>query len=330
MSSFVFTCGDVNGIGPEIVIKTLNKLSQARSKNKFYFICPLNIFELTAKHIPPRFSFDVIKNLTDENTSDIVIVNIGNVKQNLGKTTVSSGRISFNSIKTSYSMLLNNYVNAVVTAPISKTAIIKAGIKFSGHTDMLAKWSKSEYYVMTFLSKLICTALVTIHYSLKNVSNLLNSNKLVQIINVIDHTLRIDLNINNPKIAVLGLNPHAGENGLIGNEEIDVIIPAVKECSRKLIVHGPFSPDAFFARKQYRDYDLVLGMYHDQVLIPFKLLNPNRGVNYTAGLPIVRTSPDHGVAYDIAADYVADESSMVQAYKYAAMIVKNRKKQIAG
>lgn len=328
MNSFIFTCGDTNGIGPEIVIKTLNRITRRKSKNIYYFICPLNIFEATSKHIPPEFSFEVINKIKTIKSTNVIVLDSGYAKQNLGKSTIYSGRNSYNSLKTAFDMLRSKLANAVITAPISKTSIYKAGIHFPGHTEMFADWTNTGDYVMTFLSKQICTALATIHIPLKNVSNLLNSNKLTTIINVLDRTLRYDLNISNPKIAVLGLNPHAGENGLIGIQECNTIIPVIKKCSRKFNINGPFPADAFFARRLYKNFDIVLGMYHDQVLIPFKLLNPDGGVNYTAGLPIVRTSPDHGVAYDIAGDYVADESSMVQAYLYAKKIVNNRKKSI--
>lgn len=328
MNSFIFTCGDINGIGPEIVIKALNKITSVRVDAKFYFICPLNIFESTATHVSPKFEYVVKKSIYEDSSSRIIVVNNSSAKQNLGKPTASSGRVSFNAIHSAYLMLQDKLANAVITAPISKTAINKANVGFSGHTEMFAKWTHSKTYVMTFLSNKIKTALVTIHKPIQEVANSLNQSKLADIIYILDRTLKIDLDINKPRIAVLGLNPHAGEGGLIGQEEKNIIIPAINLCSRKISVEGPFPSDAFFARRRYKEFDMVLGMYHDQSLIPFKLLNPGSGVNYTAGLPIVRTSPDHGVAYDIAGDFVADESSILQAYKYAATIVKNRRKNL--
>jgi 4-hydroxythreonine-4-phosphate dehydrogenase len=141
--------------------------------------------------------------------------------------------------------------------------------------------------------------------------------------------LKNDLGINSPSIAVLGLNPHAGEEGLIGDEESRIIIPLLKSFNKQINIQGPFSTDAFFATSNYKNYDLVFGMYHDQVLIPFKMMNFAKGVNYTAGLPIIRTSPDHGVAYDIAWQNKADESSMLQSYFYADKILTNRMKNVA-
>jgi len=141
---------------------------------------------------------------------------------------------------------------------------------------------------------------------------------------ILIHSLMKDMKISDPKIAVLGLNPHAGENGIIGKEEENIIFPAIKSYPKNNLLTGPFSPDAFFANQLYKNYDLVLGMYHDQVLIPFKMINFGKGVNFTAGLPIIRTSPDHGVAYDIAEKNIADASSMIEAFKYAKKITANR------
>jgi len=331
MNNFVFTCGDTNGIGPEIVIKTLNKLVRLNSNNRYFFICPVNIFHSTTKNIKPEFTYSIVDSLTFSKTisPSVIVYNSGNAKQSFGKPTITSGKSSYNSIKLSFNMLRAKLADAVITAPISKKAINLAGVNFPGHTEMYANWCKTENYVMTFLSKKLCTALVTIHKPIKEISKLLNKRKLESVINVLINALHYDLRINDPSIAVLGLNPHAGETGLIGKEEKEIILPAIKKCSRSISIEGPFSPDAFFARKLYKNYDIVLGMYHDQVLIPFKLLNSSGGVNYTAGLPIVRTSPDHGVAYDIASAYRADESSMLQAFSYAEKIVINRKKRFA-
>ena len=201
-----------------------------------------------------------------------------------------------------------------------------AGINFSGQTEMFARWSNTKNYAMTFLSKKMCAALFTIHHPLKDISKLLTFKRLSTLVDVIINTLKFDLEILEPKIAVLGLNPHAGENGIIGREEIDIIRPVIKKYTKSVEIAGPFSSDAFFGSKAYKNYDMIIGMYHDQVLIPFKILNFGGGVNYTAGLPIVRTSPDHGVAYDIAGKFIADESSILQAFKYAKRIVNNRKK----
>ncbi len=328
MNKFVFTCGDINGIGPEIVIKTLNQITRYKTHHKFYFICPSNIFQAATLHIKPIFKYEIV-NQKEQDSSDIVtVINSGTAKQSIGKPTISSGKASYKSLVLSYELLRRDDADAVITAPISKTAIKMAGINFSGQTEMFAKWSNTKNYAMTFLSKKMCATLFTIHNPLQDVSKLLNIKKLDALVEVIIRTLKTDLQVLKPKIAVLGLNPHAGENGIIGKEEIDIISPVIKKYAKSVSIKGPFSSDAFFGSKAYKNYDMIVGMYHDQVLIPFKLLNFSGGVNYTAGLPIVRTSPDHGVAYDIAGKFIADESSILQAFKYAKRIVNNRKKII--
>jgi 4-hydroxythreonine-4-phosphate dehydrogenase len=323
MSKFVFTCGDINGIGPEIVIKALNKITRG-SKDEFIFACPQNIFKFVSKFITPEFEYTVSNTISSRNKKQVLILNTGLFKHTPGIPTVDSGRASFESIQTSFELLKNGYSDAVVTAPISKTAIKFAGKNFPGHTEMFAEWCNVKNYVMMFLSGKMNAAIATIHEPIKKVPGLITKKLLNQNIEVIINALQNDLKIKSPMIAILGLNPHAGENGLIGREEEEKIKPFIFESKYSRYLSGPFSPDAFFANKMYRKFDLVLGMYHDQALIPFKLINFGSGVNYTAGLPIVRTSPDHGTAFDIAGKGIADESSIISAFIYAKKIVKNR------
>ena len=325
MKKFVFTCGDINGIGPEIVIKTLNKIS-SKTKNKFYFVCPSNVFIETTKFVKPKFKYEIVKKVDNSSPFTVQVIDLGNARINPCKATSSSGKISYNSIKSAFMLAADKEADAIITAPISKTAFNIAKINFPGHTEMLARWSDTRNYVMMFLSKKLNAALLTIHKPVKMVPRLVTKERLLNTLNILHHTLKIDLNILKPKIAVLGLNPHAGENGIIGVEEEKVIKPLIKRLQSTKKISGPFSPDAFFGAKMYKNYDLILGMYHDQALIPFKLLNFSNGVNYTAGLKIIRTSPDHGVAYDIAWKNKADESSLFSAYKYAELISKNREK----
>ena len=324
MNKFIFTCGDTNGIGPEIVIKALNKVSDDTERN-FIFICPKNSFIETAKIVPVYFDFKIKSSFDEPEPGVVTVLNIRNPKQEWGKPTRASGKAAFKAIKTSADLLIKEKADAVITAPISKTAIKLAGYNYPGHTEMYGSWTKSKNFVMVFFSKKINAALTTIHEPLKNVPKLLTSKNIKSKIDVIVNMLRRDMNIEKPKIAVLGLNPHAGEEGLIGSEEKKTIAPVINNSEYSEYLSGPFSPDAFFGRKLYENFDLVLGMYHDQVLIPFKLLSFSSGVNYTAGLPIVRTSPDHGVAYDIAGKNIADEKSILEAFYLAEKIVNNRK-----
>ena len=339
MNKYIFTCGDTNGIGPEIVVKALNKITvtsssglesnqinSSNSQNGFIFICPKNIFEETIKRTPANFDFQIENKFVDFEHDHVLVLNIKNTKLKFGKATKASGKAAFRAIKLSSEILNKKKADAVITAPISKAAIKLAGYNYPGHTEMYAEWSKIKDFVMLFTSKELRAGLVTIHEPLKAVPKLLSAKNIEKKIKVVIDTLINDMNILNPSVAVLGLNPHAGEDGLIGTEEKKIIAPLVKKSEYAKYLSGPFSPDAFFGSKAYKKYDFVLGMYHDQVLIPFKLLNFSLGVNFTAGLPIVRTSPDHGVAYDIAGKNIADESSILEAFYLAEKIVHNRKK----
>jgi len=215
----------------------------------------------------------------------------------------------------------------VITAPISKEAFHKCGIEFPGHTELFASWTNTENVVMFFHSSKLKAALLTIHIPLKTVSYSLEPALIKKKLNIIIETLKNDFQIASPKIALLGVNPHAGENGLLGSEEEEIFFPVVSEY--KDIVFGPFPADAFFGMHLYKNYNAVIGCYHDQVLIPFKMLSFADGVNFTAGLPIVRTSPDHGTAYDIAWKGIANPSSMISAAKLAINICENRNKHAA-
>jgi 4-hydroxythreonine-4-phosphate dehydrogenase len=322
MNTFLFSCGDINGVGPEIIIKSLNKIHSLPDK-KFIVLIPYNVFELTAGVVKPEFTYKVTNKLEDIESRNVIIYDLGKSRQELGQVSKEAGKIAYKAIKTSYAMLSRKFADAVITAPISKSAIHKYGIKFPGHTEIYSDWCGVKNYVMTFLSSEMNAALLTIHEPIKNISKLIKQKLLISTIETIKNTFQYDFACTNIKLAVLGFNPHAGESGQFGSEEEKIIKPVLEKFS---YCDGPFSPDAFFANKLYNKYDCVLGMYHDQVLIPFKMLNFSSGVNYTAGLPIIRTSPDHGTAFDIAGQGTADESSMIQAFRYADIIINNRKK----
>lgn len=322
---FIFTCGDINGIGPEIVLKALNKAC-SKSFDKFIFISPHNVFFETSLHIRPNFSFEV-SNKFKETESQVLVIGSGKAKWEPGKPSKYSGKISFESIKLSAKLVLDGKADAIITAPASKTAFKLAGVKFPGHTEIYASICKSKNFNMLFYSKSFMAIPLTIHEPISKVSKLINKQRIKDALDNAILSLQKDFKVLNPSIAVLGLNPHAGEAGLIGSEELKIVSPVIKEY--KGVVKGPFSADAFFGNKMYEKFDLVIGMYHDQVLIPFKLINFGKGVNYTAGLPIVRTSPDHGTAYDIASKYCADDSSIYEAFTAAKLIVENRKEFVA-
>jgi len=324
MKNIIFTCGDVNGIGPEIVIKTISNIFDP-AKYKLNFLCPKKVFIDTARNVGVTFPFEINKSLDLKESEIVSIVSFSDAHLEPGIPTKKSGEVSYKAIEAAFKAVWKNKADAVVTAPISKKAFQLAGIKFKGHTEILAKWSKVSNYMMMFHSKNLMCGLVTIHEPIESIPKILTQKKLDTAIKITVESLRKDFGIKEPNISVLGLNPHAGEEGIIGKEEIKIIKPVLLQSDYKNFLSGPFVPDAFFANKLYKKFDFVLGMYHDQVLIPFKLLNFNTGVNFTAGLPIIRTSPDHGTAFDIAQMGIADSGSMIQAFYLADKIIDNRR-----
>jgi 4-hydroxythreonine-4-phosphate dehydrogenase len=328
MTRVVFTCGDVNGIGPEIAVKAYTKIFNKNNNNQIIFVCPRKIFDHYYKLTKATFKYQIVNKLS-LSKSHLNLIPLSDSKIKFGYPSLTSGKIAFDSIMKSLDLIDQNYADVLVTAPISKEALRFAGISYSGHTELLAQYENRNNYLMLFLSEKIKAGLLTIHSPISNVSKLITKEKITKAIKLLSLTAKQDIKIKNPKIAVLGLNPHAGENGLIGDEEEKIIKPAIKISQKRFNVSGPFVPDAFWGNKTYKQFDMILGMYHDQVLIPFKLLNFNRGVNFTAGLKLIRTSPDHGTAYDIAGSNKADESSILQSYKYAIKIFQNRNRFIA-
>ncbi len=326
METYVFTCGDINGIGPEICVKTFNKIYNP-SKFKIIFFCPAEVFETELeKSEEQKFDYRIINKPTaaDYSGKDITIFNIGKAVQKFGSPTIASGKICYKAIKESFKLVSNLTASAMITAPISKIALNKTNINYPGHTELLAELCGIKKYSMMFVSHTIKAGLVTTHEPIKNIPKLITKRRIINTIKTIHDSLVNDFNLKNPTIAMLGLNPHAGEEGKIGKEEKTIIKPALEYFDNEFI-EGPFVPDAFFGKREYQKYDAIIGMYHDQILIPFKLLNFERGVNFTAGLPIIRTSPDHGTAFDIAGTGKADYQSFYNAFKVAKQILKNRK-----
>ncbi|MBU1101410.1 MAG: 4-hydroxythreonine-4-phosphate dehydrogenase PdxA [Bacteroidetes bacterium] len=324
MNKFIFTCGDINGIGPEICIKTINRFCTEKN-SQFIFIAPSNVIKKLKHEIGFNFNPVWIRNhkLLPDIKGNVVFIPLPITKIKIGSPTSESGKASYLALTIAKEILINKNADALVTAPISKSAFEMGGINFPGHTELLAEWANTKSFSMMFLSNIFKCNLATIHEPIKNVSKLITKKKLETLFDIVGHSLINDFGLSDPRIAVLGLNPHAGESGKIGKEELNIILPAIKE-NRKWKVEGPFVPDAFFGKKMYKNYDSVIGMYHDQVLIPFKMICFDKGVNYTAGLPFIRTSPDHGTAYDISWQNKANESSMDEAYKWAKKILKLR------
>ncbi len=326
MKTFVFTCGDVNGIGPEICIKALNRLTK-EGKDRFILLLPENILCSLKEILPIEFDYRVSSGVVGFTDSSVIVIDSFDTEYDpqYGATSVEAGDISFKAIQKGVELCSSGIADTMITAPISKKGIQLAGHDFPGHTEMLAEWTGADDFVMTFVADQFRCALATIHEPIRKVSSILSEDVIIGKVGIVNEMLKKDFDISNPKIAVLGLNPHAGEDGKIGKEENEIIRPAIATLKKKgIAAEGPFVPDAFFGNHMHNNYDLIFGMYHDQVLIPFKMTAFNTGVNYTAGLPIVRTSPDHGTAFDIAGKGEADPESILCAFRLAKEIVTHR------
>lgn len=323
-----FTCGDLNGIGLELIIKTL-------SDNRILNICTPVIFASSKsinfyrKSLPDiNFSFQPIKDFTRLNNKQANVYTCWEEEVSItpGQLNDVGGKYARQSLETATAMLLKGHMQGLVTAPIHKKNIQDSSFSYTGHTPYLKDNFKIEDVVMLMVADNLRIALVTEHVAIKNITQQIAIKNINSKLQILHKSLQRDFGIDKPKIAVLGLNPHAGDEGLIGNEEKTIIKPAVKEMKQSgILVFGPYSADAFFARGRYQSFDAVLAMYHDQGLIPFKSLAIGEGVNFTAGLPIVRTSPDHGTAFDIAGKGIADPSSFLQAIFECVDIIRQRK-----
>ncbi|MFI5144693.1 MAG: 4-hydroxythreonine-4-phosphate dehydrogenase PdxA [Ignavibacteria bacterium] len=314
----LITIGDINGIGPEIILKSLSREDIAK-RYDITVVTPVSVFE---------YYYRLLNLMPVKGMFKIVSIGDEKVKIKPGKITKESGTISGLAIKTAVGLCKRNEFDAIVTAPISKKALNIGGYNYSGHTEMLTDLCKSCDSVMVMISKKIIMGFASTHPPLKEAPKLINQEMLAGKLEICYKTLKNDFGISKPQIGVLSLNPHAGESGQIGREEIDIIKPSmvkIRKLHKGLKLEGPFPSDSYFAFKTYNRFDLTFAMYHDQGFIPFKMIAGLKGVNFTAGLPIVRTSPDHGTAYDIAGKNLADEASLVEAIKSADKIFKTRK-----
>lgn len=317
--------GDFNGIGPEIILKSLSKIDLKKSIP--VIIAPKNIIEYYAKLFSPKPEFHFITDPENkkEGKVNVLQLNDDRLKITPGIQSAESGKAAMLSIEKSIELCLKKQADAMVTAPISKEAVNLAGYDIPGHTEFLAAQTNAEHVLMMLVSDNLRVALVTAHVPIKEVAENITAKLIKTKVQILAGSLRNDFGIERPKIAVLGLNPHAGDGGVIGMEEIEIIDPVIKEvrsAQNQFTIHGPFPADGFFGRKLHTKHDAILAMYHDQGLAPFKLLSFGKGVNFTAGLPIIRTSPDHGTAFDIAGKGIADPSSFKEAYKLAVKLAK--------
>jgi len=324
------TMGDPAGIGPEIIVKAL-------SDPKIYDLCrPLVFGDRGAlKLCVGKKRIPAIREITHSSEAQgkpgqIDLIAVCNLERGVltpGIPKVEGGMAMVDCIVTAVEMAKRNELSAVVTCPISKSLMQQAGHAYEGHTQLIASLTRCEDYVMMLAGEKLRVALVTIHCSLREVPLLLSKEKVYKTISVTSRALQQDFGLRNPRIAVAALNPHAGEEGLFGKEEEEVIRPAIQKAKAEgHQVEGPFPADSLFFRAAGGEFDAVVAMYHDQGLIPLKLLHFSDAVNVTLGLSIVRTSVDHGTAYDIAGKDIADPSSLKSAIRMAVSIAKNRGK----
>ncbi len=321
--------GDINGIGYEVIIKSL-------MDNMINDICVPVVYgspKVAAYHRKAlninNFSFNNIKSPEEANHKKANMINCldDNIRVELGKSTEQGGEAALISLERAVDDLLNGKINVLITAPIDKKNIQSEKFTFKGHTEYLRAKANAADVLMFMLSENMRIGFATGHVPLNMVSGLLTIELLVRKLKLMNQSLMVDFGIRKPQIAVLGLNPHAGDSSLLGTEEAEIIIPAMKQCEREgIMTFGPFPADGFFGAGSFARFDGILSMYHDQGLAPFKALSFDSGVNFTAGLPFVRTSPVHGTAFHIAGKGEASENSFRQALYAACSILRNRQK----
>lgn len=317
--------GDINGIGLEIILKTLiePEISEicipvlfSSQKTVSYFRKALSLED---------FNFNSLRDFKELHTKkpNVFICYEEEVLIELGKASVDSGKYAKLALEQATTALIEKKIDVLVTAPINKHAMQEAGFNYPGHTEYLGEKLGGKPLMLLCADKLR-VAVVSGHVAIKDVAQSITEQNVLVKIEQLNNSLIKDFGIRKPKIAVLGLNPHAGENGKMGNEEEMAISPAIRKAQETMFVHGPYSADGFFGNNTQSQFDGVLAMYHDQGLIPFKTLAFNNGVNFTAGLNYIRTSPDHGTAYEIAGKNMADASSFRESIYAAIDIFKNR------
>lgn len=321
------TTGDLNGIGPELIIKALSdsRIMDLCTPVVFASNKLINFYRRSLTDYP--FNFTSTKDLTKLNPKQVNVFNCWEEEVPIqpGALTEIAGKYAVRSLQVAAQCLKDGEIDALVTAPIHKSNTQLPDFPYTGHTPFLKEKFGAKDVVMLLYSNELRVGLVTEHVPVAKVAQMITKELLSSKINILRESLIKDFGIDKPKIAVLALNPHAGDNGQIGNEEQTVIKPFIEQLQQQgQLVYGPYGADAFFAHASYRQFDAVLAMYHDQGLIPFKTIAHGEGVNYTAGLPVIRTSPDHGTAFDIAGKNIADPSSLREAIFQCLELLRKR------
>ncbi|HET7116060.1 MAG TPA: 4-hydroxythreonine-4-phosphate dehydrogenase PdxA [Hanamia sp.] len=322
-----FSCGDINGIGPELIIKSLsdNRMLDFFTPVIFASNRVINFYRKGLTDF--NFNFTSLRDFNKINPKQINIFNCWEEEVVItpGELNEAGGTYAVKSLKAATRALKEKKINALVTAPIHKKNVHSDEFPYTGHTPFFKDFFEQKDVLMLLAAGNFRVGLVTEHVAVKDITGFITRENILSKINILHSSLKRDFNIDKPKIAILALNPHAGDEGLIGSEEEEIIRPAVKEAKHhNMIIMGPYSADAFFARGYQNRFDAVLAMYHDQGLIPLKSLANGEGINFTAGLPFIRTSPDHGTAFDIAGKNKADSSSFIAAIYGALDILRNQ------
>lgn len=321
------TAGDINGIGIELIIKTFSDSRILNCCTPVIFASNKTINFYRKQLEDYNFIYQSLRDFHKLNQRQVNVFNCWEEEVTITPGTINEtgGKYAARSLAVAVQCLKDRQVEGLVTAPIHKKNIQNADFRYTGHTPFLKEAFGAREVVMLMTGENMRVGLVTEHVPLKDVVKHITPETIISKIQVLKESLARDFGVDEPRIAVLGLNPHAGDDGLIGDEEKNIILPAITQArNSNILCFGPFSADAFFARETYLKFDAVLAMYHDQGLIPFKSLVAGQGVNYTAGLPVVRTSPDHGTAFDIAGKNLADESSFREAVFTCADIIQRR------
>jgi len=322
------THGDINGIGCEIVLKTLSDARILELFTPVVYSSPKVIAYYRKALALSNLNTQTVRSAMEANDERINVVNClsDEVRVEMGKATAQGGEAALASLQSAVSELKNEMIDALVTAPINKFNIQSEQFRFSGHTEYLKSEFGNNEALMLMIGDTLRMGILTSHVPLAQVPALITQEKLTSTLRMINRSMLEDFNISRPSIAVLSLNPHAGDNGLLGDEEQNIIIPAIEKVKNEgILAFGPYPSDGFFGTDNYRKFDVVLAMYHDQGMTAFKTLCFETGVNYTAGLPIVRTSPAHGTAYDLVGTNTASPESFRQALYMACDIATNRK-----
>lgn len=325
------TIGDFNGIGPEVVLKSV-ATPRVRKLCQPLLVGPLEIFQWYAKRLKLRFDIravDSAETMPSGRSTPVLDLGIFHPRDvRFGTLSPIAGTAAGLALHKGTELCLRREVAALVTAPVSKSALHLAGYSYPGQTELLTELTESENVTMMLVSNSLRIGLVTVHIPLRDVAASISIQKVFGAITVVAHSLRQDFGIKTPRVAVLALNPHGGERGLIGTEDESVVQPAIELAKTQHIkVSGPFSSDAFFGNFPPRRFDAVIAMYHDQGLIPLKMSSFGKAVNFSAGLKIVRTSPDHGTAFDIAGKGIANPSSIIEAIALAVEVAKRRRRK---